>query len=105
MSLARRNRHNLDIWPGFVDALATLLMVIIFLLSIFIVAQFYMNDALMGRDKALQNLERVKGRPLGVILDGVSRKGEGKYYGSEYRYDTSQSPRQATGGKSKAEGD
>jgi ATPases involved in chromosome partitioning len=41
-------------------------------------------------DKALQNLERVKGRPLGVILDGVSRKGEGKYYGSEYRYDASQ---------------
>lgn len=58
MSLARRNRHTLDIWPGFVDALATLLMVIIFLLSIFIVAQFYLNDALMGRDKALQNLNQ-----------------------------------------------
>ena len=58
MSLARRSHHTLDIWPGFVDALATLLMVIIFLLSIFIVAQFYMNDALMGRDKALQNLNQ-----------------------------------------------
>ena len=58
MSLARRSRQTLDIWPGFVDALATLLMVIIFLLSIFIVAQFYMNDALMGRDKALQSLNQ-----------------------------------------------
>jgi chemotaxis protein MotB len=58
MSLARRNRQTLDIWPGFVDALATLLMVIIFLLSIFIVSQFYLNDALMGRDKALQSLNQ-----------------------------------------------
>jgi len=46
-------------------------------------------------DKSLQNLERVKGRPLGVILDGVSRKGEGKYYGSEYRYDDKHNPRKA----------
>jgi len=44
-------------------------------------------------DKSLQNLERVKGRALGVILDGVSRKGDGKYYGSEYRYDSSLGPR------------
>jgi chemotaxis protein MotB len=58
MSLSRRSQHTLDIWPGFVDALATLLMVIIFLLSIFIVAQFYLNDALMGRDKALQSLNQ-----------------------------------------------
>jgi len=44
-------------------------------------------------DKSLQNLERVKGRALGVILDGVSRKGEGRYYGREYRYDESLGPR------------
>lgn len=44
-------------------------------------------------DKSLQNLERVKGRALGVILDGVSRKGDGKYYGREYRYDESLGPR------------
>jgi capsular exopolysaccharide synthesis family protein len=44
-------------------------------------------------DKSLQNLERVKGRALGVILDGVSRKGEGRYYGSEYRYDQTAKPR------------
>lgn len=56
--LSRRSRQTLDIWPGFVDALSTLLMVIIFLLSIFIVSQFFLNDALMGRDKALQNLNQ-----------------------------------------------
>jgi len=55
---ARRSRTPFDIWPGFVDALATLLMVIIFLLMIFVVAQFYLNDALLGRDKALENLNR-----------------------------------------------
>lgn len=59
MSLnARRSRNTLDIWPGFVDALATLLMVIIFLLMIFIVAQFHLNDALLGRDKALDSLNK-----------------------------------------------
>jgi chemotaxis protein MotB len=57
-SLSRRPRQSVDIWPGFVDALATLLMVIIFLLMIFIVAQFYLNDALLGRDKALQSLNQ-----------------------------------------------
>ena len=59
MQLAlRRSRSNTDIWPGFVDALATLLMVIIFLLMIFVVAQFYLNDALLGRDKALDSLNK-----------------------------------------------
>ena len=58
MALARRDTSTFDIWPGFVDALATLLMVIIFLLMIFVVAQFYLNDALTGRDEALQRLNR-----------------------------------------------
>ncbi len=55
-ALTRRNRTTTNIWPGFVDALATLLMVIIFLLMIFVVAQFYLNDALIGRDRALDRL-------------------------------------------------
>ena len=54
--LSRRHQHRADIWPGFVDALATLLMVIIFLLMIFVVAQFFLNDALSGRDQALDRL-------------------------------------------------
>lgn len=59
MAIARRSRQQtLDIWPGFVDALATLLMVIIFLLMIFVISQLYLNDALVGRDKALDKLSR-----------------------------------------------
>ena len=55
-ALSRRNQNRTDIWPGFVDALATLLMVIIFLLMIFVIAQFFLNDALSGRDQALDRL-------------------------------------------------
>ena len=51
-----RNQHRIDIWPGFVDALATLLMVIIFLLMVFVIAQFFLSDALSGRDEALNRL-------------------------------------------------
>jgi chemotaxis protein MotB len=56
-ALARRTRRQLDIWPGFVDALATLLMVIIFLLMVFVLAQFFLNEALSGRDAALRTLQ------------------------------------------------
>ncbi len=57
MAYARRQRANQDIWPGFVDALASLLMVIIFLLMIFVVSQFYLNEEIIGRDKALDRLQ------------------------------------------------
>jgi len=56
MALSRRNQHRLDIWPGFVDALTTLLMIIIFLLTVFVLAQFFLSEALSGRDKALDQL-------------------------------------------------
>ena len=52
----RRDRSTVNIWPGFVDALATLLMVIIFLVMIFAVGQFYLSDLLTGRDEALERL-------------------------------------------------
>lgn len=53
-----RRRQVFDIWPGFVDALATLLIIIIFTLMIFVVAQFYLTDALTGRDRALDRLNQ-----------------------------------------------
>src|SRR5258708_211940 len=53
-----RRRQGLDIWPGFVDALATLLMVIIFVLMVFVLRQFYLGAALTGRDEALGRLNR-----------------------------------------------
>lgn len=58
MAVLRRSRSNVNIWPGFVDGLATLLMVIIFLLMIFVVAQFYLSEAITGRDQALERLNQ-----------------------------------------------
>lgn len=57
-SLARRRSRHTDIWPGFVDALATLLMVFIFVLMIFVLAQFYLTRVLSGKDESLARLTR-----------------------------------------------
>ena len=51
-----RLSDSTNIWPGFVDVLATLLIVIIFILMIFTVSQIYLSDAISGRDKALEDL-------------------------------------------------
>ena len=56
IGLSRRRNRDVNTWPGFVDALATLLMVIIFLLMIFVIAQVYLGAALSGRDEALNDL-------------------------------------------------
>jgi chemotaxis protein MotB len=47
----RSRRSSIDIWPGFVDALAQLLMVIIFVLLVFTAGQFLLSDALSGRGR------------------------------------------------------
>ena len=52
-SVKKRIYDSTNIWPGFVDILATLLIVIIFILMVFTVSQFYLSDAVVGRDKAL----------------------------------------------------
>src|SRR5947208_3138141 len=49
LSTRRSRRSSIDIWPGFVDALAQLLMVIIFVLLVFTAGQFYLSAALSGR--------------------------------------------------------
>lgn len=53
---ARRQRSSPDIWPGFVDAMATLLIIIIFLLMVFTLAQHFLSEALSGRNEALNRL-------------------------------------------------
>jgi len=53
----RRNRSRLDIWPGFVDALAGLLLVLIFVLLVFVLSQFFLTETLSGRDAALRQLQ------------------------------------------------
>ncbi|MDR3523896.1 MAG: peptidoglycan -binding protein [Acetobacteraceae bacterium] len=60
MSLRRRSssQEGLTAWPGYVDALSTLLMVIIFVLLVFVLAQAFLSVALSGRDKALERMGR-----------------------------------------------
>jgi len=58
LATRRSRRPSIDIWPGFVDALAQLLMVIIFILLVFTAGQFFLSDALSGRDKALKELQQ-----------------------------------------------
>jgi len=51
-----RAQRSDNIWPGFVDALATLLLVIMFLLVMFVLAHVFLSQALSGRDEALERL-------------------------------------------------
>ena len=50
--LARSQRRLFEPWPAYVDVLSTLLMVVIFVLMVFVIAQFFLSDALSGRNKA-----------------------------------------------------
>jgi chemotaxis protein MotB len=59
MRARRRGGSNgLEAWPGYVDALSTLLMVIIFVLLVFVLAQAFLSVALSGRDQALARVNR-----------------------------------------------
>jgi chemotaxis protein MotB len=51
-------RSPLNYWPGFVDALSTLLLSIVFLLSIFMLGQFFLAREISGRDTVLDRLNR-----------------------------------------------
>ena len=55
--LKLRNKNDNFIWPSFVDALASLLIVIIFILMIFVISQYYISQKLSGKDQALIQLE------------------------------------------------
>ena len=57
-TLGRGSRRSINIWPGFVDGLATLLMVVIFVLMVFMVAQYVLTVGITGKDEALVRLER-----------------------------------------------
>lgn len=58
MALGRSRRRETrgDYWPGFVDAMASLLLVMIFLLSLFMLAQFFLSQEISGRDAVLNRL-------------------------------------------------
>ena len=59
MALARARRGGdggVNYWPGFVDALSTLILGIVFMLTVFVVVQFYLSQEVTGKDEALQRL-------------------------------------------------
>lgn len=57
MAVARARRDaGMNYWPGFVDALSTLILGIIFLLTVFVVVQFYLTQEVTGKDTALSRL-------------------------------------------------
>ena len=62
MALGRSRRFSssggTDYWPGFVDAMATLLLVLTFLLSMFMLVQYFVTQEASGKDSALQRLQR-----------------------------------------------
>lgn len=58
MPMRRRRQHSVDIWPGFVDALGNLLIILIFVLMVFVVAQFFLGQTLSGREEALARVTR-----------------------------------------------
>lgn len=61
MSYHTKSQNNDDtslIWPGFVDVLASTLMVIIFIVLLFTVSQVYLGDLVVGKNEQIQNLEK-----------------------------------------------
>jgi chemotaxis protein MotB len=57
MAIARARRDSgMNYWPGFVDALSTLILGIVFLLTVFVVVQFYLTQEVTGKDTALSRL-------------------------------------------------
>ncbi|MFQ5995054.1 MAG: peptidoglycan -binding protein [Acidiferrobacterales bacterium] len=85
-ALTRRSRQ-VNVWPAFVDALASVLLVFIFMVLIFVLAQFFLNETLIGRERVLDELsvrvsqladtlsmERQKSAVLGERIEELSAR-------------------------------
>ena len=75
-SLRNRLNDNTNLWPGFVDVLATLLIVIIFVLMVFTVSQIYLSDAISGRDKVLSDLKKQINELSKILVIETEKKQE-----------------------------
>src|SRR5258707_15852779 len=72
---ARKSTSYAEFWPGYVDVLSTLLLVVTFLMSVFMVSQFYLGQEASGKDTALRRLTR----QIAEITNLLSlEKGKGK---------------------------
>jgi chemotaxis protein MotB len=58
LALSRRSRYGINVWPAFVDALASVLLVFVFVLLVFVVGYFVLGDTLAGKTRALDELGR-----------------------------------------------
>jgi chemotaxis protein MotB len=74
LARARRGDRGVDYWPGFVDALSTLVLGIVFLLSVFVVVQFFLSQEVTGKDTALARLNA----QLAQLSDLLSLEKTGK---------------------------
>ncbi len=76
MALARSRRGDsgMNYWPGFVDALSTLILSIIFILTVFVVVQFYLQQEVAGKDTALNRLNA----QIAELTDLLSMEKSGK---------------------------
>jgi chemotaxis protein MotB len=75
MALGRNRRDSgLNYWPGFVDALSTLILGIIFLLTVFVVVQFFLSQEVAGKDTALSRLNAL----VATLNDQLAMEKTGK---------------------------
>jgi chemotaxis protein MotB len=75
MALSRNRRDSgMNYWPGFVDALSTLVLGVVFLLTIFVVVQFFLSQEVTGKDTALAQLNA----KLSKLFDELALEKSGK---------------------------
>ena len=67
-ALARRGRHSVNVWPAFVDLLASVLLVLVFMLLVFVLGQFVLSTTLFSRDRAIDEL----GRQVSALSDTLA---------------------------------
>lgn len=72
LALTRRTRHGINVWPAFVDALASVLLVFVFVLLMFVVGYFVLGDTLAGKTRALEEL----GRQVNALAQTLSLERE-----------------------------
>jgi len=76
LAKSRRGGDGMNYWPGFVDALSTLILSIIFILTVFVVVQFFLQQEISGKDTALQRLNAQIAQLTELLSMETSTKGD-----------------------------
>lgn len=76
LARSRGGDRSMNYWPGFVDALSTLILVVIFLLAVFVLAQFFLAREMSGKDDVLTRLNRQLAQLTEILaLERSSKQG------------------------------